>query len=304
MNRQLDISEVYPPAPASQWAGITSIKADERLSPLVGAYVDFLDGYDEGIFRTREAVCVVGAEVFNALDADKPEVTLTLRRYIWGETDEGEPYLADVITIHPTLRVVGITHGAGNVVFSPFWTVSEAARALGLPVYTNHMSALMADNRQAAGFAQAAARHFARAGDVDAELPFSLTVFDGTYNDVVRRLRQNIQLIDVATPFIYGISVLIGFIASYLLTRRRKPEFALMRSIGVNKRDVFLGALAEQAALCLTGAVTGLVVFGAVYGYFLWAPFVLFTVCYVLGSVFAAERAAGANVLKILREKE
>jgi hypothetical protein len=315
--RGMGIAATEPDAPVGQWVGITATEADEGLSPLTGAFIEYLPGYDEGIFRTREPVAVVNAAIFERLNPAEPMLTLILMNHIPEITrvipdafcDDGLPLLAvmqaeEFIFDEVTLRVAGILHGAGDTVYSPFWTVSEAAAALRLPVYSGSMSAQMADNRLVAEFGRAARPHFARAGDVDTELPLSLTIFDGTYNDVIRRLEQNIRLIDVSTPFIYGLSVLIGFVASYLLTRRRKPEFAVMRSIGVNRRDVFFGALAEQAALCLAGAAAGFALFGIVYGYLLWLPLLLFTACYALGSVFAANSAAAANVLKILRERE
>lgn len=317
LNRTLEIYHDLP-GPGPQWVGITSVAADARLDPVTGAFIDFFPGYDENIFRTNEPVAVVSASRFGTLDADslpsdsEPAfayfVSLTLQnRFLVpaGEDDYGEAVYEEVMyETERTLRIVGIAHRAGNAVFSPFWTVNEAAEELGLPLYSNRMSAVIYDNRTIGEFAHAAARHFARAGDLEAELPLALTIFDATYNDVVRRLRQNIQLINISTPFIYALSVLIGFIASYVLTRRRKPEFALMRSIGVNKRDVFIGALGEQAALCAVGAAVGFAAFGVFYGSFIALPPVLFTLCYILGCVFAAIRAAGTNVLKILREKE
>jgi hypothetical protein len=289
MNRVLPIKATIPTINVDWWTGITSPKADFRLDPLAGVYIEYLAGYDEGIFRTRERVGVVGAEIFDALDTVNPIIALE----------------------HTEIRVVGVVHGVGNHIFSPFWTVSEVAEAMDLPVYTSLMRAYMADNRLIHDFASVAIRNFAPVGDSAAGTPqageaasFALTIFDTVYNDVTRRLQQNIQLINAATPFIYALSVLIGFIASYMLTRRRKPEFAVMRSIGVSKRHVFWGALAEQAFLCVIGAVAGFVVFAVIRGSWLLLPPVLFTACYIMGSVFAARRAAGTDILKILREKE
>ncbi|MCL2602890.1 MAG: hypothetical protein FWD90_00255 [Defluviitaleaceae bacterium] len=304
LNRRLEIVENLP-LPVGEWLGITSVEADDRLSPMAGAYIDFLPGWDEGVFRTDEAVAVVNAALFGTLEANQPMITLSVENIIYKETEIDGEIIMEVDEIFETavdLRVVGIVHNAGSLILSPFWTVNAAAAEIYLPEYSNHMNALLYDNGKIGEFASAAVRVFARPGDVDTELSFSLTIFDGIYNNVIRRLRQNIQLIDVATPFIYAISVLIGFIASYLLTRNRKPEFAVMRSIGVNKRDVFMGALGEQAVLCIPGAVTGFVIVSITFGQVLWVPPVLFTFCYVLGSVFAAVQAAGTNVLKILRE--
>ncbi|MCL2499662.1 MAG: ABC transporter permease [Defluviitaleaceae bacterium] len=304
LNRRLEIVENLP-LPVGEWVGITSVEADDRLNPMTGAYIDFFPGWDEGVFRTDEAVAVVSAALYGTLEANHPMITLSLENIVYKETVKDGELITEVDGIFETdvdLRVVGIVHNAGSLIISPFWTVNAVAAEIYLPEYSNRMNALMYDNGKIGELASAAVRVFARPGDVNTTLSFSLTIFDGIYNNVIRKLKQNIQLIDVATPFIYAISVLIGFIASYLLTRNRKPEFAVMRSIGVNKRDVFTGALGEQAVLCIPGAVTGFILVSVFFRQVLWVPPVLFTFCYVLGSVFAAAQAAGTNVLKILRE--
>ena len=301
--RALPIIETYPFVPIGQWTGITSLAADPRLDPMTGTEVVFFPGYDESIFRSREKVGIVSPGAF---DAENPVLSLTVLNFLPLIADEDGNILQDEIFLYETteIQVVGTVRGLGYQVFSPFLTVSDAAESVALPVYTGIMRAYMSENRSISDFADAAENRFAQVGDLHTQLPFALTIFAGTYNDIVRRLQQNIRIISVATPFIYMLSVLIGFIASYLLTRRRKPEFAIMRSIGVSKRHVFYGALIEQAFLCILGAAAGFAVFAAIQGNFLLLPPLIFTACYVSGSVFAAKKAAGTNVLKILREKE
>jgi hypothetical protein len=298
--RTLPIFDIYPFVPAGQWVGITSPAADSRLDRMTGAEIIFFPGYDESIFRTRERVGVVSPETFATLDADNPILKLTMP-YAAPPLTGGE---GNIVYKEMEIRVVGIVRGAGNHVFSPFWTVSDTAETLALPVYTSLMRAYIANNRLITDFVGIAKYHFSRAGDLNAPLPFALTVYDTIYNDVVRRLQQNIQLIAVATPFIYVLSILIGFIASYLFTRRKKLEFAILRSMGVNKRHVFWSALAEQAFLCILGVAVGCAGFTVLYGNWLWLPPVLFTGCYVLGSAFTTRQATETDILKSLREKE
>ena len=116
-------------------------------------------------------------------------------------------------------------------------------------------------------------------------------------------LRQNIIVVDVATPFIYMLSIAIGFMTSVLLTRRRKAEFAVMRSIGVSKWIVFINALTEQVVLSITGVVLGLAFVAVIWDYISYTRPLVFLACYLAGSVFAAAGAAGTNVMKVLREK-
>ena len=281
--------------------GITSKEAEMRLDSRGEAFIDFFEGYDESIFRTDESVAVISSDMFDALDPINPILPINVQSRAF---DPQNPF-----TVYPAvsteLTVVGISHGVGNDIIAPFWTVANLGMASdSLQTYSDIMFTFMADNLQIGEFGAAAAGRFARAGDVGGTMPHALTVFDSVFNDVVHRLRQNIQLINTATPFIYLISVLIGFIASFLLTRRRKAEFAIMRSIGINKKDVFFGALMEQTVLCASGAVLGFLLFWIVFGSIIWTVPALFIGCYVLGAVLSVQKAARANVLKILSDKE
>ena len=304
LKRSLDIvlpTEGWQTVKIGRLTGITSIEADRNLEPLSGAFIEFFEGYDESIFRTEELVCVVNVEMLSTLNTDAPVMAIMVQSTA---VDPMRPY-AVFTPIETELAVVGVSYGAGKDVLAPFWTIAKLGTASdNLQTYSDIMSSVIADNNFISEFTAAASGRFARAGDVDTALPLSLTVYDGVYNEVIHRLRQNIQLIDSATPFIYLISVLIGFIASFLLTRRRKPEFAIMRSIGINKKDIFLGALTEQATLCAIGSVIGLLLFRVIFGYSLWSVPAMFTSCYILGSALSAQKAAGTNVLKILGQKE
>jgi len=269
--------------------GITSIEADARLDPITGAYIVFFDDYDESLFRSSEHLAVVSQAVYDTLDPYDPVFRISLQNR--------------EVEIEAELTAAGIIHGGGNNVYAPFWVVSELGLAIDIPVRSEIMSALICDNRLIADFMMSARQSFSRVGQVT-DLPFSLVVYDSTYNEVTDRLRQNILLVDVTTPFIYVLSALVGFITSYTLTLRRMPELAVIRSIGINKKDVFSGVLMEQTVLCLSGAVMAFILFSAVRGQLVWLPPILFTLCYSLGSVISAEKAAGADVLKLLRERE
>jgi len=87
------------------------------------------------------------------------------------------------------------------------------------------------------------------------------------------------------------------------LTRRRKAEFAIMRSLGINKWIVFVSALAEQALLSIIGVALGFTFVAVIWGYAIITRPAVFLACYLLGAVFAAAGAAGTNVMKVLRDR-
>jgi len=291
----------FQPLPLGQVSAITPPGFEAMFDTLTGVYIEFFYEHDASVFDTSEHVAVVCENILSVLAPDSPVLTIT----VWqpDSDDMGIEIWDDYAGME--LQIVGVIHGAEDIVLVPYWTASELwESATGLPPFSILMNALMSDNRLLDEFKVAARTHFVSAGIVERQRPHALTVFDGMYNDVVRTLRQNISLIDTATPFVFALTVCIGFVASFLLTRRRKPEFAVMRSIGVRKADVFMGALAEQGLLCLIGAAAGCVLFLVIWGEVLLIHAAVFTVCYVLGSAFSAARAAGTDVLKVLREKE
>ena len=201
--------------------------------------------------------------------------------------------------------VVGTVSGTGpGLIFSPFWNVSEfAAEFEESFVISESLSIILSDNRELSAFKATAAMSFSRANPVQGTRPFAMVVYDSEFFETLEPLRQNIIVVDVATPFIYLLSIAIGFLTSVLLTRRRKAEFAIMRSIGVNSRIVFTNALTEQILLSVTGVALGFVFVSLVWDYSSLTRPAVFLACYLLGAVFAAFGAAGTNVMKVLRDR-
>ena len=227
------------------------------------------------------------------LEAYHPEWDIT--------TIEGE-----LITVEAELKVAGTVHGAGyGLIFSPFWTVNALAEELtGLPPFTESLSVTVKNNSDLSDFKGVAAMSFSRVNPVHDNRPFAMAIHDLEFYETLEPLRQNIIVVDVATPFIYILSIAVGFLTSVLLTRRRKAEFAIMRSIGVNKWVVFTSALLEQALLSVTGTALGFALVAAIWNYASITRPAVFLACYLIGAIFAATTAAGTNVMKVLRDRK
>jgi ABC-type antimicrobial peptide transport system permease subunit len=166
------------------------------------------------------------------------------------------------------------------------------------------MGARLADNLELVDFKQTAVRTFKDVGTFFNVQVFSMTIYDSVFYEITEALMQTIFFIDIATPFIYFIAVCVGFIASFLLTRRRKGEFAMMRSVGVSKAGIFMGALFEQTMLCAVGVALGCFLFTLTWDYVFIERPLIFLGCYMLGAAVSAARAAGTDVLRLLRDKE
>jgi hypothetical protein len=87
----------------------------------------------------------------------------------------------------------------------------------------------------------------------------SLTVNDETFIKTATRLKENISLQKMLMPFVAIIVGLLGFVVSYLLLQSRRPEIAILRSLGVSQRSCFVMLLFESAILELSGSLLGVV---------------------------------------------
>jgi hypothetical protein len=225
-----------------------------------------------------------------------------------------EPFFPEYVTtvvegktviVEKELTVIGTVTGAVyNTVYIPFWALSRVAEEIDDSfVYSELLNVTLKNNSEMSGFKELAGLTFSRTTPLGSTRPFAITVYDSEFYETLEPLRQNIIVVDIATPFIYILSIAIGFLTSVLLTRRRKAEFAIMRSIGVSKWVVFISALTEQATLSFAGAAAGFAFVALVWDYASLTRPAIFLACYLIGAVFAAFGAAGTNVMKVLRDR-
>jgi small basic protein len=302
--------------------------------------ITFYEGYGESIFKSEELICVVSEDMLERVENGALKIIIEgklpdeylrklapdievfqggyYRRVLRGNNNHLEPVSnedawivyevieGEKIVIEKVFAVAGtVEHAERGTVLAPFWTVSALGEeAVNSAPHTEKLSAIISDNRRLSEFKQIASVSFPRVRPIFDSRPVAMTVYDSEFYETLEPLRQNIILVDVAIPFLYAISVCIGFMASVLLTRRRKPEFAVMRSVGVGKFGIFFGTLAEQAVLSTAGAALGCALIAVTWGYVSFTRPAIFLGCFILGTVFTAVRAARTNVLQILQERE
>ena len=284
--------------------GITGILADDALDAGSGAAIKFYPDYDERLFKTNDRVCVVREDILTLAVSGQLDITVIPRNTPLEEEEEQDAIVTQ--EIRAALMIGGVISGAGTgLIYAPFQTVGELAVASdGQETYTERLYVTLKDNRALSAFKREASRSFSRVSPIYSSRPYAITVYDSAFYDTIESLRRNIILVETATPVVQFIAVWIGFIASFLLTRRRKPEFALMQSVGIHKQVVFFGALLEQALLCVVGTLAGGIIALMVWRHVSVAESLVFLGFYVFGALFFALRAAGTDVLRILQEKE
>ena len=313
---------------------ITNIDADVFLNSGYNIDVTFFEGYDEKVFLSDGLFAIVSYDLYSIVNNGILTVAITLQlpdeviyyEDIWVEgtltdfkyyrivdghrtevsyEDTHEIIPGEIVSLEAELSVIGTVSGAEHgMIYSPFWTVSALAEELTEePPFTESLSVTLLNNRELDDFKGNASMSFSRTNPVHDNRPFAMTIYDLEFYETLEPLRQNIIVVDVATPFIYMLSIAVGFLTSVLLTRRRKAEFAVMRSVGVSKGVIFISALVEQALLSITGVVFGFAFVAIIWGYASLIRPAVFLACYLLGAVFAAAGAAGTNVMKVLRDK-
>ena len=278
-------------------AQITSISIydDETLKMYMEHYPEWINLTEIGHFEDGTQIFTYEIDLWLWFDPSK-KATVTVF-YTPGET------LESVMD----LTVIGTVSGAeNNNIYIPFWTVNSFIEELdeNMLLYSERLNITLADNRDLVEFKNLASLSFSRVRPVRSTLPFAMTIYDSTFYETIEPLLQNTILVDIAIPIVYVIAVSVGFLASTLLTRQRKSEFAVMRSVGIHRRDVFFGVFSEQLILSLIGALMGCAVTFLIFRDLILERPAILLGCYLLGTIFAAIRVAGTNVLKVMKEKE
>jgi ABC-type antimicrobial peptide transport system permease subunit len=134
----------------------------------------------------------------------------------------------------------------------------------------------------------------------------AVVIEDKALADGLLSIQQHLSFLNFIIPIMLLLSGLMGFILSYLLTRNRLPEFAVMRSVGAKKLQVYLAFFLEQFFLLLIGVLPVAVILLTQPG---WLQAVglnlyLFLAVYTLGIVIAIGLMGRSKVLDILFTKE
>ena len=132
---------------------------------------------------------------------------------------------------------------------------------------------------------------------------FALTVYDETFIKTATRLNENISLMKMLMPLVVGIVGLLGFVVSYLLLQSRRPEFAIMRSLGVSQKSCFFILFLENAVLELAGSLAGVFIasfFIEINASFVCAVVLPFFVCYMTGTSVALILLGRFSVMQVL----
>jgi len=271
---------------------------------------EFMDGFDEALFTANENVAIVSTDFLltNGLSLSD-EVQLTV-------VEESEYYNPhDLRNKHGqvTLKIVGQYESSmiSPPVYIPWNTMSEIYNDLDISPQWDSARFILQDTKNLDQLRALLLDHgfnfpSQRDENRDPAKP-GFVIQDRILNTATGSVTNYVDFMMALYPFIYLLCAVIGFLVSYLLIRIRKPEFAIMRSMGTSRLKTFISFFFEQSALStigiglslaitlvITGSIT-LVQTYSILGY-------LFS--YWVGTAFAILMMNRGNVIQILSAKE
>jgi ABC-type lipoprotein release transport system permease subunit len=148
-------------------------------------------------------------------------------------------------------------------------------------------------------------RRYSQVGTIN-QKRLSVVIEDKALSDAVESIQQHIFFMDLVMSIMLVVSGIIGFILSYLLTRHRLHEFAIMRSLGARRRQVYSAFFLEQFILFTIGILPILAVMyinPEWHTLFNW-NLLWFVLIYIYGIIIAIGLMGRSKVLDILFTKE
>lgn len=285
--------------------------------------IDWLDGYDDGSFRSNGTIAAL------------PDRFMEENGINLGDTIRIAIYLADpdrgvFMEAHDFLVVGSYQQGSRSPIIYTPWSLICYITLYNDQAYLELESAqddpsedwrapngYLADDILTASLVPENTRELSALRDYLEEERYSqigtinqkrlsVVIEDRALSDAVESIQQHIFFMDLVMSIMLVVSGIIGFILSYLLTRHRLHEFAVMRSLGAKRRQVYSAFFLEQFILFLIGIVPVLaIIYIRPEWHYLFSWNLLwFVLIYTYGIIIAIGLMGRSEVLDILFTKE
>lgn len=266
---------------------ILSIDSDPALSQVEGASVLFFDNWTEESLRGLEQICLV------------PSDMVTEDGYITISVDIEEPV---------RLQIIGtVTNGPSNVIYCPYFM--PWIDGISVAFLTDSCSFDIRNNQNLEESKDYIYEWFVQpnlSNQIDG-MTFGVLVHDETYQKNISEIQSNLSMLRLLLPILLVICGCIGFFASFLATRGRTKEFAVMRCIGIQQSKIVGLVMAELAVLAFIGSflgiASGILLEGKIQTSALMNA-ALMTGIFLFGSAIAALRITSVNVMKLMKVED
>ena len=264
---------------------ILSADSDPALTPIEGGELTLFDGWDESVFMSDEAVCIV------------PQ----------GFPTDGELEI-ETTTFPIRLTVIGTHTGPKNTIYCPFYTV-QYANGMTYSFTADSCSFDIRDTRKVEEAKASLYEMFVKPDiqNSPGSITYGVRIEDDLFQSTVTALNSSIKTLRFLLPVLLLIGVAVGFFASYLSTRSRLKEYAVMRCLGMRRGEVLCFALSEQLMIALVGGILGFAVGTAINGTFS-LRMLLYGLggiaAFLIGTALSASRITWINVMQLMKTEE
>lgn len=266
---------------------ILSIDSDPALSQAEGVYVQFFEDWEEGVLRGQEQVCLISSDL------------VTDGEYITVAADMGES---------ARLRIIGtVTNGPSNEIYCPYFM--SWSEGVSVAFLTDSCSFDIRNNQKLEESKSYIYEWFVRpdlSNQMDG-LTFGVLIHDETYQKNIEEIQANLSMLHLLLPVLIIVCGGIGFFASFLATRGRTKEFAVMRCLGMKQCKIFGLVMGELSILAFTGAFFGIAGGILLEGEIQTSALLhaaLMTGIFLLGSAVAALRITSINVMNLMKVED
>lgn len=300
--------------------GITNVKEENNLNDENDVVIEFLEGCGYDIFtklhiddssNKSDDNCLVGEEFlmeYNMKVGDTILLTVRSGPSVYAKKSEyGTPILNDVKT---KLTIVGVIKGKG---INDIYCSWDKAADLGGQSdesgvkFSNIMRATIVDNYKIKSFKEKAKEYYTpvnASSNADSR-GYSLTVYDDIFMKSVLQIQRNLQFLKAIYPLILSFSFAIGYLLSYLFTRNRRREVAVMRSLGISRNKTFITIILELSIINIIGILFST----TTCKYLLKAnvsinAIMLFFLFNTLGATLSTLKISSGSVMAIMKDKE
>ena len=280
--------------------------------------ITWAEGYDESCLLGNEPVCVISTELASKKGLSIGDDLNIVVFFSWNFKDIREEWDVKIVgvynrtgskeNIYMPLSASEFTYveeGMGfifNGVFIPGQSTEEdVVLRYDSIVFSlrdlQHISELKQELTE---------KGYTTIGKYDRARKF-IVIEDTLLNASVTSLERHAAYMRILFGVTYFLSVVIGFVISYLMTKNRRKELAMMRSMGAGRVRTFLAFFLEQAGLALLGGLLGiLVIIIALQGiYTLQLYYFLgYFACYFLGVALSVLIMNRVNVMRILTAED
>lgn len=256
----------------------------EWIDPAVGGIAP--EYFVEDFWNSEDFICLVSEELYGQLETD----TFDMEVHNPASGSQGRAKV--------TFTVAGTYPGAAAMVIIPFGTAQKLAELTTIRSCVDSLSFYVADNLRLDEMTEIAGEQFSPIDPLSTGKRFALLIRDEQYRATTAVLEQNIRRTGLLLPMVLLLGLGVGFLISFLATRNERRTYALMRTLGMNTRRLFISVLREQLVPVLLGGLAGYLVSGEML------PAAGFLLCYGMGCAACLIKSIRVPPTAILREQE